>query len=844
MQLTVNTTAFNALPVTEQGKSYTIKLLGIPNDQTSYRLLSFSLKITNSSTPTTVGALTMKNPVNYNSSTGCEATDESNSKVSWKSFASDTECMNSRNNPVITTSETVNVDYQTECTNNPAQKTVNVLVGATDADGDLTSFEIDKTLPVTNNARIEESLDTYIQRITSSIEASNGTKTYPTFEYQNIIKLDLQPSDIGKTIPIKVLAINKNNTQFRVSKTINVKVNEKVVNTNPNLTASITTPNLPVVLKDATSVKWSVSNSCDFIRYKVELWDKYCTTLKSKIVDETFLSQLPTSKSFETNWDTRSVSDGEYCFRVFVRNTINDAYQVGNSGIVTVQNNPIVNHSPSIISTPAITNIKVGEIFNYVIKTADQDLDAVSIVVNKKSDWLTLTGSTLSGTTKTTGKYDVSISAKDAKDALSVPQMFSITVSPSDNTPSVITYDAFPTGNTISGTYVFKWNVTDGNGIKTLVLNISSDGTTWTKLSDLKTTDKSYSLDTSKYKSGEYYLKLVVTDNKNDVVEKLSDKFIIQNSEVTGTITVASHEPAVSQKVTALRPEISVKLVLPTGKTLDETKFVVTIDEKVISTLCKYVAPDLKCTLDKDLAIGSHKVNVEYYDNTGVKGVETWEFEISSATEISNSSVSSQITSQVTSQTTEDPNTITIFGRSISKALGILLVILCIAGVLIFLVPLIIFKVWKKKDSGSDDDTPKPPSFGPAKVSPTVTNVGIDKVESKEKKFEPAFSYNTKKEFDINKTINSSTDVSTQPEVKKHSVVTNIPIVNTPTNTGELASQNSSFPNTNKYDNLPQSDTRLKNDPSASEPNSTWGLASRIKQSDGSGVQNNGGNGI
>ncbi|MEI6462104.1 MAG: hypothetical protein WCO33_00355 [bacterium] len=840
----INLSSTRALTSSDNEKSYSIKFLGIPKDQSSFRLLSFTLAISSKTAPSSVADIAvdaiMRNPIFSTTPGNCEAAAPSGAKSKWHNYMTDSACFSAGDaNPVIVTDSEISLNYDRQCHNNVSAKTVSFDVSANDKDGDVTAFEVSSGGTTSNNPRMSENLESYVQKVMTEVDspsAISGTTGFVNYTYKNSVKLDIQESDIGTTIPVVLNAYNIGSASHRTSKTINVKVNEALSGASTNLSATVYTPKASDTVKGATTISWKIADGCDLTRYKIELWDKYCTTYKSKIVDETLIN----ATSVNTDWDTRNTADGEYCVRVFVRNTLNDPFKVGSSGTITVQNNSNANHSPTIISNPTNTNIKVGEVFSYTVKTADQDSDAVSIVVNKKPDWLTLNGSTLSGSTTTSGKYDVSITAKDSKGALSAPQMFSVTFSPSDNTPSVITFDAFPTGNTITGTYVFKWAATDSNGIKSMTLNISSDGSTWTKLADLKATDKSFSFDSTKYKSGEYYIKLVVTDNKNDVVEKLSDKIVIQNADTIGTVSVVSHTPATGESITVVRPNITVKLALPAGKTLDETKLAITLDERVVTTLCKYASPDITCTLDKDLALGSHKVNVEYYDNTGVKAVETWEFVISSDT-------SSSVTSSASS-VSQDPNTITVFGRSISKALGILLLVLCVAGLLIFVIPLIIFRVWKKKDSGGDD-SPKPPVPSPTKVTPTNavasgtnnTPYTSPKVETK---YEPAFSYNTKKEFDVNKTMPASAPVTPVNEVRKHNVVTSIPVTNTPTGSGNSTNTNSSFPNPNKYANLPQSSTEVKKDSDLSEPNNTWGLAGRFKQNDVTTKQDNGSAGV
>jgi hypothetical protein len=438
------------------------------------------------------------------------------------------------------------------------------------------------------------------------------------------------------------------------------------------------------------------------VRYKVEAWDKYCTTFKAVIAPETVLNTLSNGTNIKLSYDTRKLTDSNYCFRVFARNTTTEAYRVANTGGITIQNS--TNRSPSIISLPQNTNIKVGDNFNYEIKTTDADNDAVTLEFNKKPSFLTLNGNTLLGSTTTVGSYDVSFRAKDSKGAYSNYQIFKINVSGATNTPSVVAFTSFPT-TPQKGSIVIKWNSVDNDGIKTLAIYISSDNENWTKLADLKPTDKEYTLDTTKHTDGEYYIKLTLTDNLGEVTDKVSPKLEIVQTTSSSTssqivITLKDYEPSKDSKTFETKPSISANFVLPTGVTLDSAKLKVLVDENDISKVCKLETTSFKCTLDKDLEIGQHKVSVDFYDDKGNKYQDSWSFEVEQQ---SSSSVSSKDIQAI------DSSTVTIFGRTIQKNLAILLLVLCVAGLLIFIVPIIIYRFFGKKDKDPDLEDPSSP---------------------------------------------------------------------------------------------------------------------------------------
>ena len=711
----LNVTKLRELGSTEIGKAYQIKLLGISNDQLSHKLLNFTLYVKADNTkdlPLTVVSY-YRAPLDTSSSASCFVNDFSDSRNKWKKYSTLASCVAAASKPVVTTPSNLTLNYETTCKNSvTSTKTLSFDVNATDSDSDFTYFEVSAS---SNNVRLENNLETYTQSTVSDVE--NTSQKWETYTFKNRVKLDVTPSDIGKTISIKVKAINLSFPSQFIEKTINVKIGETLTGLDPAkpLTPVFLKPAVSEIIKGTNELNFSFSNNCDLVRYKVEAWDKYCTTFKAVIAPETILNTLSNGTNIKLSYDTRKLTDSNYCFRVFARNTTTDAYRVANTGSITVQNS--TNRSPSIISLPQNTSIKVGDNFNYEIKTSDADNDAVTLEFNKKPLFLTLNGSTLSGSTTTVGSYDVSFRAKDSKGAYSNYQIFKINVSGTTNTPSVVTFTDFPT-TPQKESIVVKWNSVDNDGIKSLVLSISSDNENWIKLSDLKPTDKQYTLDTTKKADGEYYLKLTLTDNLGEVTDKVSPKLEIVQTTSSSTssqivITLKDYEPSKDSKTFETKPSISASFVLPDLVKLDPLKLKVLVDETDISKVCKLETTSFKCTLEKDLEIGQHKVEIEFFDDKGNKYQDNWSFEVEQE---SSSSASSKDIQAI------DSSTVNIFGRSIQKNLFILLVVLCIAGLLIFIVPIIIYRFFGKKDKDPDLEDPSSPK---TPVSPNPERITI-----------------------------------------------------------------------------------------------------------------------
>ena len=696
----------------EIGKGLPIKLLGISNTQTSHKLLNFTLytNTTIDNLPPVVISNYYKAPLDTSNTSNCFVNDLSDSRSKWKKYSSVALCNSAATNPTITSPNTLTLNYETTCKNTvTTTKTLSFDVTATDPDTDFTYFEVSAS---SNNVRLESDLETYTQSTVSNVE--NTTQKWESYTFKNKVKLDVTPSDIGKTIPVKVKAINLSFPSQFVEKTVSVKIGETLTGLDPAkpLTPVFLKPAVSEIIKGTNELNFSFSNNCDLVRYKVEAWDKYCTTFKAVISPETVLNTVSNGTNIKLSYDTRKLTDSNYCFRVFARNTTTEAYRVANTGSITVQNS--TNRSPSIISLPQNTSIKVGDNFNYEIKTSDADNDTVTLEFNKKPSFLTLNGSTLSGSTTLVGSYDVSFRAKDSKGAYSNYQIFKINVSGATNTPSVVSFTDFPSTEQ-KGSVTLKWNSIDNDGIKSLAIYISSDNENWTKLSDLKPIDKQYVLDTTKLTDGEYYIKLTLTDNLGEVTDKVSPKLVIvQNTKTSSSqisITLTEYTPSKDSKTVETKPSISAKFVLPDLVKLDGTKLKVLIDETDISKVCKLEATTFSCTLEKDLEIGQHKVSIDFFDDKGNKYQDTWSFEVE---QVSSSSSSKDIEAI-------DSSTVNIFGRSIQKNLAILLGVLCLAGLLIFIVPIVIYRFFSKKDkeeSSEDVTTPKTPlSTEPKRVT-------------------------------------------------------------------------------------------------------------------------------
>ena len=119
-----------------------------------------------------------------------------------------------------------------------------------------------------------------------------------------------------------------------------------------------------------------------------------------------------------------------------------------------------------------------------------------------------------------------------------------------------------------------------------------------------------------------------------EVTDKVSPKLEIVQTVKTSTtssqivITLKDYEPSKDSKTFETKPNISANFVLPELVKLDPLKLKVLVDENDISKTCKLETTSFKCTLEKDLEIGQHKVSVEFFDDKGNKFQDSWSFEV------------------------------------------------------------------------------------------------------------------------------------------------------------------------------------------------------------------------
>ncbi|MCA9380730.1 hypothetical protein KC678_00505, partial [Candidatus Dojkabacteria bacterium] len=126
---------------------------------------------------------------------------------------------------------------------------------------------------------------------------------------------------------------------------------------------------------------------------------------------------------------------------------------------------------------------------------------------------------------------------------------------------------------------------------------------------------------------------------------------------------------------------------------INTDSFVIKLDDNDITSTCEVTQENFSCSLENELDLGRHLVNVSVGDSSEQTATLEWTFSIVEAQTTDNSS------------TNNDSSTVVIFGREIPRSGVILLgIILCIGGALL-LIPWILYSIWSGRDSDSSSSS-------------------------------------------------------------------------------------------------------------------------------------------
>lgn len=469
----------------------------------------------------------------------------------------------------------------------------------------------------------------------------------------------------------------------------------------------------------------------------VELWDSATcrsSRLGSISSPATFQSNKTTSNTI--NWNTSSVSDGEYCLKICLNLKNGSApYLACNGRRVRVLN---TNKAPTITSFPQNLTVYENDPWEYDVNATDPDGDKITYRLVQTANFLSIDPNTglirRGGPSVTfsgdTTRYDYTIIvAADDNFAGAATQQFVLSIlkrpapvqppsSPDPVTPPV-TPPATPEETNTAAQITFispkenqilrgkdnlvQWKIVDDEKLQSGVLLYAADGDIPEYTSIFEFTDEnitSFNWNVSMIPNGKYFLSLSTVDEDGVKTIKASPIFNIQNpteipDPVQGVslITVKEVTPRNEATVNIRRPIIVGEFNEVEDLELDLESFKIVLNGEDITEQCSVSGIDFSCKLTDDLKNGEYNVKVTIEDSVGDLVTHESKFNVLGEEEIPSFPISDATA----------PDTVTIFGITLPRNVVNLVLILIAVTFLLLFIPWVLLRIWKK--DGTDSDT-------------------------------------------------------------------------------------------------------------------------------------------
>ncbi|MBN1331672.1 hypothetical protein JW978_02175 [Candidatus Dojkabacteria bacterium] len=408
--------------------------------------------------------------------------------------------------------------------------------------------------------------------------------------------------------------------------------------------------------------------------------------------------------------DRPAAADGTYCLKVCttLRNGAAN-YSVCDLRSVTLAQK--ANSAPVITSNPPNANYIIGQRFGYDVQASDADGDALSYVLVNTPSFLQINPSTGEITSKgelaTIGSFQVLVYVDDGNGGRD-SQQFEIVVveQPVVILPSVVISNPSADELIIDDTLNIEWSIAAITNISKIELFYSTDGAKWTLIKALDPTATNYAWDISGIPDGEYYLKIVVTDDAGNIYEYIVDTFSInrENDEpienAAGIIDVIPKEDSESNSIA----KIEATLVPSAGSEIIADSVKVLLDDSDISESCALQGDRLVCNIG-DLGLGKHKIEISFEDSGGEKAQKSWFF------------------TKIEADAQKDK------GSGLNTSTLLVIFVICVVALFIIIIPWILYSIWRGRGSEEDiyvNDYGTTPGAGGAYDAATDVNVNID----------------------------------------------------------------------------------------------------------------------
>jgi hypothetical protein len=416
-------------------------------------------------------------------------------------------------------------------------------------------------------------------------------------------------------------------------------------------TLEISKPSNNQRLTGEVEVRWSVFNTnTQNAPYDLSILDATCSSGFS-IAGANF-TQTVKNGYYTTKFNSRTGSDGRKCLRLCVFDTSQCTYRT-----IEVVNNS--NQAPIITNYPSKLTFNTNEVFRHVVEYYDPENDPSMLVLLQAPNFIVLEQNGLNtiGQYFVPGEYLVNFMAIDDLGAAS-QQSFTISVLAAPTPIPVPTGGPTPVPTpTISPIERSFAVVSPKGGVKLSGIenrvewdygsiskdsfgriNLSYSAKDKQEFKEIYTTDDytidEYKWDVSIIEPGEYLLKFEIFDESGKLlVEEKSEGFVVEQTTGQDPIIVEGFVPPNNSKVENRRPEISANYRPSDGAKVEIDKVKIVLDKRNISSTCSINESGFKCSLDKDLSVGSHRVEVNVVDSNKQETTQAWSFEIIDSSE-------------------------------------------------------------------------------------------------------------------------------------------------------------------------------------------------------------------
>ncbi len=473
------------------------------------------------------------------------------------------------------------------------------------------------------------------------------------------------------------------------------------------------------------------------VKVESKLFDSTCNTSDlGRIIEDSIITNTRRDFDWISNKTllNSAIADGQYCIKTcgyFVE--YDNPYKTCINRIINLNNE---NTNPNINSFPTQLTLTEGTTFTYQVEATDLEQSNLTYQLLTTNDYFSIdqlsgliTSAPLSSSGNNVISFPLEILVSDGLGGKSY-QSFNVNVyasrdiavaggstdnttgsnNLSDSSTKIVFLSPKPGQVINSKSIVVQWELETDLEVSSLELFYSIDkGQNWVRVSEnLSLTKKYFIWNDSSIVDREYSLLLRANLSNGQVVDKVSENFIIdritsENSEIIST-SVPLITNVTPENNTQLPPGSNIVIggqIIPSaGETIQELSLSVQLNEKSITQACTLGAQGKSFTCDPidDLPTGRHIVAVSILDTANKEAKTEWIFSILDASEVPSSNGGVE--------------TINLFGRDIPRSTLLIFSLICCIGAALLFVPWILYSMWLTRRHNNNPPTQEtlPPS--------------------------------------------------------------------------------------------------------------------------------------